>query len=143
MQPGQYIFRGENLGTKLWQIALEEGLIHDKSNPLKPLWYLSRELDLDVTMRQLYRAACRRPEIALGDMETYLPLTKIFGVIRKVFPFPRPDWQHLLWVHQILVKLGVRSLLQATCVPAQLREYMKLQSNMPILAPGTDNKPLS
>ena len=136
------IFLGVRIypGTKLWQIALEEGLIHDQSNPLRPLWYLSRELDLDVTMRQLYRAACRRPEIALGDMEKYLPLTKIFGVIRKVFPFPKPYWQHLLWVHQILVKLGVRSLFQATGVPAQLREYLKLQSNMPISAPVADQE---
>ena len=118
-------------GTKLWHLALEEGLIHDHSDPLRPLWYLSRELDLDVTMRQLYRTACRRPEIALADMEKFLPLTKIFGVIRKVFPFPRPYWQHLLWVHQILVTLGVRSLLQATGVPAQLRESMNLQKKPP------------
>jgi anaerobic magnesium-protoporphyrin IX monomethyl ester cyclase len=114
-------------GTKLWRLALEEGLIHDQSNPLRPLWYLSRELDLDRTMRQLYGAACRRPEIALGDMEKYLPLTKIFGITRKVFPFAKPYWQHLLWVHQILIKLGVRSLLQASGVPAQLREYMQHQ----------------
>ena len=130
-------------GTKLWQIALEEGLIHDRSNPLRPLWYLSRELDLDVTMRQLYGAACRRPEIALGDMEKYLPLSKIFGVIRNVFPFPRPYWQHLVLVHQILVKLGVRSLFQATGVPAQLREYMKLQTDTPISAPVADNQSLA
>ncbi len=123
------IFLGVRIypGTKLWQIALEEGLIHDHSNPLRPLWYLSRELDLDVTMRQLYGAANRRPEIVLGGMEKYLPLSKIFGVMEKVFPFPKPYWQHLLLVHQILVKLGVRSLFQATGVPARLRESLSLQ----------------
>jgi radical SAM superfamily enzyme YgiQ (UPF0313 family) len=123
------IFLGVRIypGTKLWHLALEEGLIHDQSNPLRPLWYLSRQLDLDRTMRQLYGAACRRPEIALGDMEKYLPLSKIFGVTRKIFPFPKPYWQHLLWIHQILVKLGVRSLFQARGVPAQLREYLKHQ----------------
>lgn len=128
------IFLGVRLypRTKLWQQALEEGFIHDQSNPLRPLWYLSRDLDLDVTMRQLYGAACRRPEIALGDMEKYLPLSKLFGVTRRIFPFPKPYWQHLLWIHQILVKLRVRSLLQATGVPAQLREYLKLQSTIPI-----------
>ena len=31
-------------GTKLWQIALEEGFIHDQSNPLRPLWYLRGNL---------------------------------------------------------------------------------------------------
>jgi radical SAM superfamily enzyme YgiQ (UPF0313 family) len=139
------IFLGVRIypGTKLWQIAMEEGVIHDHSNPLRPLWYLSRELDLDMTIRQLYRAGCRRPEIALGGIEKYLPLTKIFGVTGKVFPFPKPYWQHLLWVHQILVKLGVRSLLQAGGVPAQLREYLKLQSNRPISAPAGDMENLS
>jgi anaerobic magnesium-protoporphyrin IX monomethyl ester cyclase len=113
--------------TKLWRLALEEGLIHDQSDPLRPLWYLSPDLDLDETMRQLYGAACRWPEIALGDMEKYLPLSKIFGVTRKIFPFPKPYWRHLLWIHQILVKLRVRSLLQAAGVPAQLRGYLQHQ----------------
>ncbi|OGR27891.1 MAG: hypothetical protein A2139_06055 [Desulfobacca sp. RBG_16_60_12] len=128
------IFLGVRIypGTELWRIALEEGFIHDRSDPLRPLWYLSRELDLEVTMRQLYRAACRRPEIALGDMEKYMPLSKIFGVIEKVFPFPKPYWQHLLSVHQIIVKLGVRSLFQAAGVPARLREYVRLQSYRPL-----------
>jgi radical SAM superfamily enzyme YgiQ (UPF0313 family) len=131
------IFLGVRIypGTKLWQIALEEGSIHDKCTPLRPLWYLSRQLDLDMTMHQLYGAACRWPEITLGDMEKFLPLSKIFGVTRKAFPFPKPYWQHLLWVHQILITLGVRSLLQATGVPAQLREYLKLQINRPVSAP--------
>ena len=139
------IFLGVRIypGTKLWEIALEEGLIHDRCNPLRPLWYLSRELDLDETMRQLFQAACRMPEIALGDIEKYLPLSKIFGAVRKVFPFPKPYWQHLISVHQILVKLGVRSLFQARGVPAQLREYLNLQSNRPSSAPVTDNETLS
>jgi len=129
-----HIFLGVRLypGTKLWRLALKEGFIHDRSDPLRPLWYLSRELDLDVTMRQLYEAACRWPEIVLGDMEKYLPLTKIFGVMEKVFPFPKPYWQHLLFVHQILVTLGVRSLFQATGIPARLREYLRLQRYLPL-----------
>jgi anaerobic magnesium-protoporphyrin IX monomethyl ester cyclase len=125
------IFLGVRIypGTKLWHMALKEGLIHDQSNPLRPLWYLSRELDLDQTMRQLYGAACRRPEIALGDMEKYLPLTKIFGITGKIFPFPKPLWQHLLPVHQLIIKLRVRSLFQASGVPARLREQLKRQSD--------------
>jgi radical SAM superfamily enzyme YgiQ (UPF0313 family) len=131
------IFLGVRIypGTKLWQIALEEGFVHDQSSPLRPLWYLSRELDLDETIRQLQEAACRWPEIALGGMEKYLPLTKIFGVVGKVFPFPKPYWQHLLWVNQLLITLGVRYLFHAAGIPAQLREYLKLQGNMPIPAP--------
>jgi len=82
-------------------------------------------------MRQLYQAACRWPEIALGDMAKYLPLSKIFGITRKVFPVRKPYWQHLLLVHQVLVKSGVRSLLQATGIPAQMRESLNLQRKPP------------
>ena len=133
------IFLGVRIypGTKLWDIALEENFVHDQCSPLRPLWYLSRELDLDLTMRQLHQAACRRPEIALGGMEKYMPLTKIFGVIGKIFPFPKPYWQHLLWVNQLLIRLRVRCLFQAAGIPAQLREYLKLQRNQPISAPGS------
>jgi hypothetical protein len=131
-----HIFLGVRIypGTDLWDIAMEEGFIHDHSDPLRPLWYLSRELDLDVTMRQLYEAACRWPEIVLGDMEKFLPLTKIFGIMEKVFPLPKPYWRHLLLVHRILVTLRVRSLFQARDVPARLREYVRLQGNV-LLSP--------
>jgi radical SAM superfamily enzyme YgiQ (UPF0313 family) len=123
-------------GTRLWQIALEEGLIHDRSDALRPLWYLSRQLDLDRTMRQLYQAANRWPEIVLGGMEKYLPLTKVFGIMEKVFPVRKPYWQHLLIVHRILLKLGVRSLFQATGIPAQLRDSLNHQLKPPP-HPGT------
>jgi len=140
------IFLGVRIypGTKLWHQALEEGVIHDQSNPLRPLWYLSSQLDLDRTIRRLYRAACRWPEIVLGDMEKFLPLSKIFGVTRKVFPFPKPYWQHLLLAHQILVKLRVRSLFQAGGVPARLREFLKLQrdGSIPACLPGGDQSQL-
>jgi radical SAM superfamily enzyme YgiQ (UPF0313 family) len=124
-----HIFLGVRIypGTKLWQKALEEGFIHDRCNPLRPLWYLSRELDLDVTMRQLYRASCRWPEIALGNVEKFLPLTKILRVSGKVIPFRKPYWQHLPSVNRLLIKLGLRSLFQPTGVPARLRQSLRLQ----------------
>ena len=127
------IFLGVRIypGTKLWHIALEEGFIHDHSDPLRPLWYLSRELDLDVTMRQLYQAACRWPEIALGDMEKYLPAHEDIRGHRESLPLPQALLATLALVHQILVKLGVRSLFQATGVPAQLRESLNLQRKPP------------
>ena len=129
-----HIFLGLRIypGTKLWHIALEEGFIHDRSDPLRPLWYLSRELDLDVTMRQLYEAACRWPEIALGDVEKIFPLTKILGDIGKVFPLPKPLWRHLPVINRILIKSGLRSLFQPARVPARLREYLRLQSYRPL-----------
>ncbi len=135
-----HIFLGVRIypGTKLWQIALEEGFIHDRCNPLRPLWYLSRELDLDVTMRQLYGAACRWPEIALGNVEKFLPLTKILGVSGKFFPFPKPYWQLLPPINRILNRLGLRPLFQPTGIPARLRESLGLQSYCPL-----SNRPAS
>ena len=114
-------------GTKLWQIALDEGFIHNRCNPLMPLWYLSRELDLDVTMRQLSRAACRWPEIALGDVERFFPLTKLLGISGKIFSIPKPYWQHLPAVHRLLIKLKLLPLFQPTGVPARLRQSLQLQ----------------
>ena len=124
-----HIFLGVRIypGTKLWQIALEEGFIHDRCNPLKPLWYLSRQLDLDETMRQLYQASCRWPEIALGNVEKFLPLTKVLRVSEKVFPLAKPYWQHLPSVNRLLIKLGLRSAFQPTGVPVRLRELLGLQ----------------
>jgi hypothetical protein len=124
-----HIFLGVRIypGTKLWQIALGEGFIHDLCNPLKPLWYLSRKLDLDETMRQLYRASCRWPEIVLGGVEKFLPLTKVLRVSGKVFRLPKPYWQHLPSVNRILIKLGLLSLFQPRGVPARLRESLELK----------------
>jgi radical SAM superfamily enzyme YgiQ (UPF0313 family) len=128
-----HIFLGVRIypGTKLWDIAMEEGFIHDRSDPLRPLWYLSRELDLDVTMRQLYEAACRWPEIALGGVEKFFPLTKILGVCGKVFPLRKPFWRHLPVINRILIKLGLLSLFQPTGVAVRLRESLGLQESLP------------
>jgi radical SAM superfamily enzyme YgiQ (UPF0313 family) len=128
-----HIFLGVRIypGTQLWERALEEGFIHDHCNPLTPLWYLSRELDLDETMRQLYQATCRCPEIALGNVERFMPLSKILGISSKVFPVPRPYWQFVPALHCLLNKLGLRPLFQSPGVPAQLRESLRLQRSGP------------
>jgi radical SAM superfamily enzyme YgiQ (UPF0313 family) len=114
-------------GTKLWQIALDEGLLHNRCNPLMPLWYLSPELDLDATMRQLHQAACHCPEIVLGSAERFFPLTKIFGVIGNAFSIAKPYWQHLPAVNHLINKLGLCRLFQPADIPARLFKSMKLQ----------------
>jgi radical SAM superfamily enzyme YgiQ (UPF0313 family) len=126
-----HIFLGVRIypGTELWDIAMAEGFIHDRSDPLRPLWYLSRDLDLEVTMRQLYEAACRCPEIVLSDVEKIFPLTKILGAIGKVFPLAKPLWRHLPLINRFLVASGLRHLFQPARVPARLREYVRLQGN--------------
>jgi radical SAM superfamily enzyme YgiQ (UPF0313 family) len=128
-----HIFLGVRIypGTELWDIAMDEGFVHDRSDPLRPLWYLSRELDLDATMRQLYEAACRCPEIVLGDVEKIFGLTKILGGIGKIFPLRQPLWRHLPVLNRLLNKSGLRRRFQPAGVPAQLREYMRLQSYRP------------
>ncbi len=129
-----HIFLGVRIypGTELWDIAIDEGVIHDRSDPLRPLWYLSRELDLDAAMRQLYEAACRCSEIVLSDVEKIFPLTKILGAIGKVFPLRKPLWRHLPVINRLLVASGLRSRFQPARVPARLREYVRLQSYRPL-----------
>ena len=69
--------------TALWRLALDEGLIHDQSDRLE-----TALVSISGTLTWMWRwvscgAACRCPEIALGDMEKYLPLSKIFRIPGK------------------------------------------------------------
>ncbi len=125
-----HIFLGVRIypGTKLWQIALKEGFIHDRCNPLKPLWYLSRQLDLDETMRQLYQASCRWPEIALGNVEKFLPLTKVLRVTEKSSPSQaQPATLALSQPPALSSWVYGPGALQPTGVPVRLRKLLGLQ----------------
>ncbi len=128
-----HIFLGVRLypGTNLWQTALEEGFIPDRCNPLQPLWYLSRDLDLDLAIDRLYRAACRWPELTLGDVEKFFPLTRLLASLGKVLPLAKPYWQHLPLVQRILIRLGLRRLFQPGGVPARLRGQLVHQGCRP------------
>jgi radical SAM superfamily enzyme YgiQ (UPF0313 family) len=109
-----HIFLGVRLypGTDLWHTALEEGFIPDQCNALEPLWYLSRDLDLDLAIDRLNRAACRWPELTLGDVEKFFPLTRLLGSLGRFLPLTKPYWQHLPPVQRILIRLGLRRLFQ-------------------------------
>lgn len=130
-----HIYLGVRLypGTSLWQRALEEGFIPDQCNPLQPLWYLSRDLDLDLALDRLNRAACRWPELTLGDVERFFPLTRLLGSVGRVLYIAKPYWQHLPPVQRILIRLGLRRLFQPGGVPARLREQLVHQGCQPRL----------
>jgi radical SAM superfamily enzyme YgiQ (UPF0313 family) len=93
-----YPFLGVRIypGTKLWDIAAQQGFVGPGSNPLEQLWYLSPGLDLDKAVWQLRQAARHCPEITLTYIERYLPLiTRFLGILGNFLYIPKPYWQHL------------------------------------------------
>ena len=77
-------------GTRLWEIAREEGYLPRDHNPLQQIWYLSETLDLDLAVRQLNNAACRYPEVILGSSEKFFSLSKIWLCWETSSNGPRP-----------------------------------------------------
>jgi radical SAM superfamily enzyme YgiQ (UPF0313 family) len=128
-------------GTKLWDTALEEGLIKEDSDPLKQLWYLSPELDTDLALEQMTRAAFKCSEISLGFDEKYLSVSKIVGFMGWLFGMPKPYWRHMWGLNQILLKLGLRSFGRRLEVGAKIRGYLKRQGYPPALRDGSSGVP--
>ena len=105
------LFLGVRLypGTELWKIALEEGVIHLKSNPLKQLWYVSKNLDLKLAFNQMTEAAKRCPGIILGFDEKHFSFSsKLATWMGKIIRMPKPYWRHGLGYNRILLWTGLR-----------------------------------
>ncbi|MFZ2088668.1 MAG: radical SAM protein, partial [Desulfobaccales bacterium] len=99
--------------TRLWEIAKQEGFIPQDHNPLKQLWYLSEELDLDLAVQQLNKAACRYPEVILGSAERFLPISKYLAFLGNLFHWSQPYLHQVLWLNKLLVKVRLRSRFQS------------------------------
>ncbi len=113
--------------TALWDIAVNEGLFSADADPLQQLWYISESLDLEHTVKDLTDAARRAPEVCLGFDERYLIVSKLFSLIGHLFNAPKPYWRHYWGVNNVLMRTGLRSLLQPRDVPGLLRERLKRQ----------------
>jgi len=114
-------------GTRLWDMARQEGFVPQDINPLQQLWYLSEKLDLDLAVQQLIEAACRFPEIIHGSAERYLSLSKLLAVAGNLFRWEQPYWGQLWWINFFLVKTGLRHLFQPRNAATRLRSYLKEQ----------------
>ncbi|MGO9315925.1 MAG: B12-binding domain-containing radical SAM protein [Syntrophobacteraceae bacterium] len=88
--------------TKLWDIALAERQIPTNADPLRQLWYLSRDLDVEKALDQLVTSASTCPEIYLGFDERVLAFSGLLVRVLRALNAPRPYWQHLYAVKKIL-----------------------------------------
>jgi radical SAM superfamily enzyme YgiQ (UPF0313 family) len=114
-------------GTRLWEIATQEGFIPQDHNPLQQLWYLSEELDLDLAVRQLNNAACRYPEVILGSAEKYLSVSKYLAFLGNLFRWPKPYLYQVWWLNKLLVMSRLRSRFQFWDAAVRLRLSLKDQ----------------
>ena len=114
-------------GTRLWEIAREEGYLPRDHNPLQQIWYLSETLDLDLAVRQLNTAACRYPEVILGSSEKFFSLSKILALLGNVLKWPPPYFHQVWWLNKALVRLGLRSRFQFWDAADRLRAALREQ----------------
>ncbi len=95
-------------GTRLWEIAVDDGFVTPDSYPLQQLWYLSDELDLGLALKQLTDEASKAPEVMLGFDERQLVVSNIVSWLADLVRIPKPFWRHLWGANQILLKTGLR-----------------------------------
>ncbi len=114
-------------GTKLWDIALKQGFIDDRCDPLKNLWYVSEDLDLDKAVEQMSRAASICPEIYLGFDERILVFSKAAAIFFKLFRFPKPYWKYFTPVNRFGLWSGLRFMYRPSNISGMIRDSLRRQ----------------
>ena len=95
-------------GTTLWDVAMNQGFLSPKSDPLQQLWYVSPSLDLDQALAQMVEAARSCPEIISGIDEKYLELSGIARVLGKFFTVPQLYWRLMYAGNKMARKAALR-----------------------------------
>jgi radical SAM superfamily enzyme YgiQ (UPF0313 family) len=114
-------------GTDLWDLAMEEGMINENSDPLQQCWYVSKQLDLDRAVKQMSDAAAICPEIYLGFDERFLAVSKLTSFFGNLFRMPKPYWRHLWGMNRFLLKSRIRFLLKPPDVVGMLGNSLQRQ----------------
>jgi radical SAM superfamily enzyme YgiQ (UPF0313 family) len=114
-------------GTELWQTALEEGFISERSDPTRQLWYVSEDLDLDLALEQLMEAAARFPGVMLGFDEKYMALSGVVASLGSLLRWNRPYWRHTWVLNRLLLKTGLRFITRPQNIPAAIRKRLNAQ----------------
>ncbi len=114
-------------GTRLWEIALEKGMISASVDPLQPLWYVSEELDLDLAVHQMTTAAWRSPELYLGFDEINLLFSRPAAFFFKTFGFPRPYWRYFPGVNRFGLRTRLRFMFKPRDMAGMIRSALKRQ----------------
>jgi radical SAM superfamily enzyme YgiQ (UPF0313 family) len=114
-------------GTKLWDIALREGFVSPHADPLRLMWYLSRDLDLDRATQQMTAAAAQCPEIYLGFDERVLVFSKPAAMVFKALGLPRPYWRYFRAANQFGLRTGIRFMYRPPNIAGMLRDALNRQ----------------
>ncbi|MDQ7784557.1 MAG: radical SAM protein [Desulfomonilaceae bacterium] len=114
-------------GTRLWDMALKQGFIDEQCDPLKNLWYVSEDLDLDRAVEQMTRAASICPEIYLGFDERILVFSKAAAIFFKMFGFPKPYWKYFTPVNRFGLWSGLRFMYRPPNISGMIRDSLRRQ----------------
>lgn len=114
-------------GTKLWDMAQHEGFVSPHADPLRLMWYLSQDLDLDRAVDQMTAAASMCPEIYLGFDERVLVFSKPAAMIFKALGLPRPYWRYFRAANQFGLRTGIRFMYRPPDIAQMLRDALRRQ----------------
>jgi len=114
-------------GTPMWDIAAEQGFVSPQTDPLRQVWYISEELDLDRAVGRMTAAAAMHPEVSLGFDEAYVKLSSAISLIGRLFRLPKPYWRHTWGANRLLMKGGLRFILRPPDVVPRLRTLLAEQ----------------
>ncbi|MFC1884082.1 hypothetical protein ACFL2O_04865, partial [Thermodesulfobacteriota bacterium] len=115
-------------GTELWKIAMDEGVINTKSDPVEQLWYISKTLDLEIAFKQMFESAEKCPGIILGFDERYLSFSsKIVTFMGKIARMPKPYWRLIWGFNRIILMTGLRFLSARKSVVSEIQRKLERQ----------------
>lgn len=114
-------------GTKLWDIAAQEGFMDLHVQTLEPLWYVAPKLDVDRCVDQMLKAASICPEIYLGFDERVLVFSKAASAFFNFFGFQQPYWRYFRAANSIGLKAKVRFMFKPDNIGGAIKDTLRLQ----------------
>jgi radical SAM superfamily enzyme YgiQ (UPF0313 family) len=114
-------------GTRLWNIAMSEGLVNADIDPLEQLWYVSEDLDLELAVDQMNEAASQYPEIYLGFDERILSFSRVAAPIFKLLKLPKPYWRYFRAANRFGLSTGIRFMYRPSDMAGMIRRALKRQ----------------
>lgn len=124
-------------GTALWDIALKDGFVSNMVDPLKSLWYLSEDLDLDRAVDQMTHAASLCPEVYLGFDERVLVFSRAAVFAFKCLGFPGPYWRYFRLMNSFGLSTGIRFMYRPRDMTAMVQASLRSQGYDGRLLKGT------
>ena len=114
-------------GTRLWEIACDEGFVKDSCDDLDHPWYLSESLDLDQAIEQMLDAAAQCPQLISGFDEQYLALSNVMAFVGELLHLEKPYWNVLVHANRIVRKTVLKFSFRPKSVADTIRHRLALQ----------------